>query len=155
MRSWVVVMIVTALLNDEVVEQAEDADGGGRVEFAGGFVGEDQGGRVGQGAGDGDALLLAAGEFVGAVPSASGESDRFEQFVGAASALADAGSGDAQREFDVLVGREQRQQSEGLEDEADAVASELGELALGVLGDVLAVDRDVPGGGRVPDLRSG
>ena len=80
---------------------------------------------------------------------ASGESDGFEQFLGAAAAFADAGPGDAQGEFDVLVGGEQGQQAEGLEDEADAMAAELGELAFVVLGDVLAVDRDVAGGGGV------
>ena len=136
-----------ALFDHEVVEQSEDRDGGGGVELAGWLIGEDQGGRVCQGPGDGDSLLLAAREFVGAVAGASGEADGFEQFFGAAAAFTDAGSGDAEGEFDVFVGGEQRQQSEGLEDEADSVAAELGELALVVLGDVLVIDCDVARGG--------
>jgi hypothetical protein len=40
------------------------------VERGGGFVGEDEAGLVGEGAGDGDALLLAAGEGVGQVVGA-------------------------------------------------------------------------------------
>ena len=41
-------------------ELIEHAIGGGFVEIAGGFVGQHQRGTVGERAGDGDALLLAA-----------------------------------------------------------------------------------------------
>ena len=47
----------------EVAQQLEDGAGGLRVEGAGGLVGEQHLGVAGQGAGDADALLLAAGEL--------------------------------------------------------------------------------------------
>jgi hypothetical protein len=51
----------------QVVEEIEDFFAGLGVEVAGGFVGEDDERAVGKGAGDGDALLLAAGKLVGLV----------------------------------------------------------------------------------------
>ena len=50
-----------------LAEHVQDGVGVFGVEVAGGLVGEDDGGAVDEGAGDGDALLLAAGELVGAV----------------------------------------------------------------------------------------
>lgn len=46
----------------EVDEDLEDGVAGCAVEVAGGFVGQEEGGFVDERAGDGDALLLAAGE---------------------------------------------------------------------------------------------
>ena len=46
-----------------VAQEGEDLVGGFAVQVAGRFVGEDKGGAVHQGAGDGDALLLAAREL--------------------------------------------------------------------------------------------
>ena len=85
-RSWVVVMMVTFLFLYEAAQEFEDADGGGGVEFAGGLVGEDEFGAVGQGASDRDALLFAAREFVWAVVGSAGEADHLHEFVGAAPA---------------------------------------------------------------------
>ena len=51
-----------AALAAEAVEVLEDEVGVGRVEVAGGFVGEDEGGLAGKGAGKGDALAFAGGE---------------------------------------------------------------------------------------------
>src|SRR5439155_13350629 len=45
------------------VEQVHDFDAGSRVQVAGRLVGQDDGGMVHQGAGDGDALALPAGEL--------------------------------------------------------------------------------------------
>src|ERR1700677_2467483 len=50
-----------------LAEHLEDGVGVFGVEIAGGLVGEDYGGAIDEGAGDGYALLLAAGELVGAV----------------------------------------------------------------------------------------
>ena len=49
----------------EFAEQRHDFFAGVAVEVAGRLVGEDQAGGVDQGAGDGDALLLAAGDARG------------------------------------------------------------------------------------------
>ena len=47
----------------EALEEAHDFIAGGGIEVAGGFVGEEDGGVVDEGASDGDALALAAGEL--------------------------------------------------------------------------------------------
>ena len=67
----------------EVVEEGHDLVAGLGVEVSGGLVGEDDGGLVDQGAGDGDALALTAGELVGLVHHAGAEVDGFEHGLGA------------------------------------------------------------------------
>ena len=57
---------------------------------------------VGQRAGDGDALLLAAGELHRAVVHARAEADHFEAFLGARVDVADILAGVAQGQADVL-----------------------------------------------------
>ena len=49
----------------ELAEEAEDVFAVGGIEITGGFIGEDERGAVDEGAGDGDALLFAAGELGG------------------------------------------------------------------------------------------
>ncbi len=49
-----------------LADQVQHLLGVGGVEGAGGLIGEDELGAIGQSAGDGDALLLADGEFLGA-----------------------------------------------------------------------------------------
>src|ERR1035438_1234193 len=49
------------------VKEGHDLQAGLGVQVAGGLVGEDDGGAVDQGTCDGDALPLAAGEFIGLV----------------------------------------------------------------------------------------
>src|SRR5690606_23298817 len=59
-------------------EGFEDEDAGGDVEGAGGLIAEQDAGALGDGAGDGDALLLAAGELAGEVIGAVGQADEGE-----------------------------------------------------------------------------
>ena len=106
---------------DEAAEELHDRAAGAGVELAGRLVGEQEGGLIGEGAGDGDALLLAAGEFVRAVLRAVAEADHVEQRPGALGAGAALGPGEAQRDLDVLGGAEDRDEAEGLEDEAEPV----------------------------------
>jgi len=49
----------------DLAEEVHDLAASDAVEGGGGLVGQHEGGLVGQGAGDGDALLLAAGELGG------------------------------------------------------------------------------------------
>ena len=98
------------------------------VERAGGLVGEDHARAADQGAGDGDALLLAAGELRRAVAAAivethAGEGPRGPR-SGPGGGPASCGSGD------VLLGGQRAEQVERLEDEADALAAQPGERAL-------------------------
>ena len=62
--SWVTMRMVLPSLT-MLFEEAEDGVGGLRIEIAGWLVGDDERRIVGHGAGDGDALLLPAGDFVG------------------------------------------------------------------------------------------
>ncbi len=65
-------------------QQFAEHDVGGRdIEIAGGFIGQQEFGRVGHGAGDGDALAFAAGELAGQMIGAAGKAEGFEQFQAA------------------------------------------------------------------------
>ena len=135
----------------EFLEDAHDFDAGLAVEVAGGFVGEEEGGVVDEGAGDGDALLLAAGELVGVVVGAGCEADGLEGlegagaagFGGVAVALVEEG------EFDVFEGGGAGEEVEALEDESDFLVADVGEFVAVELGDVCAVEEVVAGGGAV------
>ena len=107
-----------------VAEHLEDGVGVFGVEVAGGLVGEDDGGAVDERAGDGDALLLAAGELVGAVIEAALDAEHVgevvEERLSRALLVAGAEVGDVVGDLDVAHGGEGRQEVEALEDEADA-----------------------------------
>jgi len=60
---------------DHVQQHVEDSARRFRVEVAGGLVGQQDAGAVGEGAADGDALLFAAGQFGRAVGSSLGQAD--------------------------------------------------------------------------------
>ena len=79
MSSSCVTMTMVMPLIVEFLEHAHDLDAGLAVEVAGRFVGQQEGRLVDQGAGDGHALLLAAGKLVGMVVGAVGESHDLER----------------------------------------------------------------------------
>ena len=106
----------------------QHAGAGLRVEVAGRLVGEDDGRFGDQGAGDGDPLLLAAGELRGPVGAAVLEADGADQLLD--PLLVGLAAGDRERQHQVLLGAEDRQQVEELEDEAELVAAQLGQLAV-------------------------
>ena len=83
-------------------------------------VGEDDGGVVDEGAGDGDALFLAAGELVGTEIGAVAEADSFE---GDGGQLAGVAAGDA-GEGDVLGGGQGAEEVEVLEHESEVAGPE-------------------------------
>ena len=64
-----------------LAEHLEDGVGVFGVEVAGGLVGEDDGGAVDEGAGDGDALLFATGELVGAVIEAALDAEHVGEVI--------------------------------------------------------------------------
>ena len=76
-RSWVAMTHGGAGAVD-AVEQAHDADRGGRVEVAGGLVGQEDQRPVHEGPGDRHPLLLAAGELVREVVDLLGQADQLE-----------------------------------------------------------------------------
>src|SRR5712671_572339 len=86
----------------DFAEEEEDLLAGGAVEVAGGLVGEQDGGLIYERAGQGAALLLAAGEFAGSMLAAGAEADAVERLRDAAAALAAINFREAQRELDVF-----------------------------------------------------
>jgi hypothetical protein len=127
-------------LGVEIVEERHDLVAGLGVEVAGGFVGEDDGGLVDQGAGDGDALALAAGELVGLVHHAGAEVDGLEDGLGAGDALGGGGAVVDEGQLDVVQRGGAGEQVEGLEDEADLLVADAGEFVVVELADVVAVE---------------
>lgn len=141
MVSWVATSAVTFSLRTTAQQLHHGVPGLG-VELAGGLIGDEQGGVVGEGTGDGDPLLLAAGQLAGPLGGVVGEADEGQQQLDALLALAGVRAAQPQRDADVLGRAEDGDEAEGLEDEADAVAAQ-GEQALLVeAGEVEAVDID-------------
>ena len=97
-------------------------------------------GLVDEGAGDGDALALAAGELVGLVHHAGAEVDGLEDGFGAGDALGGGGAVVDEGQLDVVQRGGAGEQVEGLEDEADLLVADAGELVVVELGDVVAVE---------------
>jgi hypothetical protein len=124
----------------EGVKEGHDLDAGLGVEIAGGLVGEDDGGRVDQGAGDGNALALTTGELVGLVVHARLEADVGERLLGALDALGRRSAVVDEGQLDVVEGCGAGQQVEGLEDEANLLVADAGELVVVEFADELAVE---------------
>ena len=70
-----------AVLAHRPAHEVEDLGAGAGVEVAGRLVGEHDVGPGVEGAGDGDALLLAAGQLARAVAQAVGEADRVDDLT--------------------------------------------------------------------------
>jgi hypothetical protein len=87
----------------EAAQQPADVASVSGVEVGGGFVGEQDGGVVGEGAGDGDALFLAAGELVGPEAEPVPEPDAAEEVDGAGAGGVTDGAGEVAGELDVLA----------------------------------------------------
>ncbi len=91
-----------AELRAEFTEKIEDGFAGGGVEIAGGLVGEKDFRAIDESAGDGDALLFAAGEFRGAMAEPMGEADALEGFTDSCGAFGTVDFGEAKRKLDVF-----------------------------------------------------
>jgi hypothetical protein len=72
----------------------------------------------------------SSGELVRAVLRPLSEADKLEQLGDTVGTRAGLRPDQAQRDLDVLGGRQDREQAEGLEDEADGVAAESDQLPL-------------------------
>jgi hypothetical protein len=117
------------------------------VEVAGRLVGQDDTGIIDQSPGDGDALLLAAGQLHGAVIEAIAQADHVGQVeapfacpLGQVNALVEQGN------LDVLDNRVLRQQVVRLKDEAQIAAADLGQLVVVHLRNVLVAEEVLPAG---------
>ncbi len=135
------------LVVDEAPEEADDLEPHGRVELRGRLVGEHDGRAVGDRPRDRDALLLAAGQLLGAVREPGGQPHGPEHLFGAVRALARGEAGDAKSEVDVLESGHRRQQGDGLEDEPHPAPAQRVGLAVGERRHVPPVEPD-PARGR-------
>ena len=131
----------------ELLEDRQDVPRRRGVEVSGRLVREDQLGVGDERAGDGDALLLAAGELVGGVVDAVVEPDHPQR---AHRRLAPARRPAVEEgQLDVAPGGELLEQVELLEDEADAEVADVGELVVAHPHHVLAGEEVAPRGGDV------
>jgi hypothetical protein len=138
-----------AELGLQFAEKREDGFAGGGIEIARGFIGEKNFRAIDEGAGDGHALLFAAGEFGGAMAEAMREADTFKGFADARGTLGAIDFGEAKREFDIFLEGHARKEIEGLEDHADGGAAIAGEIEGRERGDIPAEGEDGAGGGAV------
>ena len=129
-----------------LAEHLQDGVGVFGVEVAGGLVGEDDGGAVDEGAGDGDSLLLASGQFIGAVVETALDAEHVGEVVEERLVEFSFGGrsqeGDVMGDLDVAHRGEGGKEVEALEDEADFGAAHPGALGVGEFGKVGAVDED-------------
>ena len=134
----------------QALEDLHDDLAGGRVEVAGGLVGQDDGRVAHEGARDGHALHLTAGKLVDLVVEVvDRQVDGGERRHGTRLALAHGDVAVDERQHDVPQHRGARQQVEALEHEADALPAHEGEVVVGKGGDVHALEPVGARGGRV------
>lgn len=138
-----------AALAVDLEEELVDSLAGGAVEVAGGLVAEQELGFEREGAGEGDALLLATRELAGAVADAVLEADLFEQGHAAVLHLTQRLALDQPGHGDVLEGGELGEQVVKLEDEADRLVAQGGQARAGQVGGRLPVEPDDAGAGQV------
>jgi hypothetical protein len=125
------------------------------VEISGRFVGQDDAWIVHQASSDRDALLLPAGKVDGEVVFDFSQADQIQEFVG-------SGDGffrnwflrDAVRHQDVFQCGEFGKQIMELEDESDRLVAKLGQLILGHIFGVDAVDDDLTVGRNVEGAKN-
>ena len=138
--SCVTITVVCPYGVDGAADEAEDLGRGLGVEVARRLVGEEHRRARHERAGDGDALLLAARELGGPVRAAVLEAGRRQELL-EPLALGPRAC-DRERQGDVLLRRQHREQVEELEDEADVATPELREVVVLERRDVDAVDLD-------------
>ena len=117
------------VVRDELLDQGHDFIGAFAVEVAGGLVAEQEGGIGDDGAGDGDALFLAAGELPGKVVHAVGQANDGKRGLDVRAALGLGEFGEQKRQLDVLKRGEHGNEVVHLEDEADVAGAPFGEIA--------------------------
>jgi hypothetical protein len=112
----------------EGLEQRHDLDARPRVEVARRLVRQNHPRPPDERAGDGDPLLLPAGELIGVMMHPAAEADPQERLGRARAPLATAHAGVEQRQLDVLERAGAGQQVEALEDEPERFVADLREL---------------------------
>src|SRR5450759_2644333 len=112
----------------DAAENGQDLSSGTTVQIAGGLIGEDQFGLVGQSPGDGHALLLPTRQLIRAVVLPFFKPDQPQAIEHPLAPLAYGHTFDAQHQFDIFVGRIVGRKAKGLEDKTHLLAAEMGQL---------------------------
>lgn len=113
------------------------------VKIAGWLVGKKQSRRIGDGAGNCDALLLAAGKLAGAMRATMADAHIIEKLAGPLSGFLPGKPGDQLRHHDIFERREFRQQMVELVDKADFAAADGGAFLIAQAVTGMAVDVDL------------
>ena len=135
----------------DVLDQLQDVLGGLGVQSRGGLVAEQDFGVRGQGTGDGDALLLSAGELGRIGVRLVGQADDLQQLLGLLLGIGGLHAGDLHGKTDIFQTSPLHEQVELLKDHADGTAL-LDELLGGHNAQVLAVNDHLTGGGTLQQV---
>src|ERR1035437_8673027 len=136
-------------LGIQFIENFHNLHAGGGIEIAGGFIGQDDERIVDQRAGNGHALLLAAGKFKGFVIDPIRESDARGKFAGAFPAFVFGTILVVERDFDVLHHRKLLDEIVRLENETKPRSTNSGEGVVIHARHILATEQIVAGRGPV------
>ena len=123
----------------KTVEQSHDLHAGLGVEVASGFVGKDDRGLVHQSPGDGHALSLSTGKFVGLMLHAGFHAHSAERSPCTLHPFFGGDAGINQGEFDIVQRGRACQQVEGLEDESNFFVANAGEFVIVEFADLLPI----------------
>ncbi len=138
---------VCAEVGDGAAQEREHLCPRPRVEVAGGLIGVHDLGLGGERTCDGDPLLLPAGQLRGAVVQPVRQADGADDM--AQPRFVRLRAGEVEREGDVLLRGQHRQQVVGLEDEAEPLAAQQRELSVGQRPELDVAQPDLPAGERV------
>jgi len=128
----------------EFEEHVDDRSARFVVEVAGRFVGEENFRAVDKSAGQGHALLLAAGELRRVMAGAVAEADATEDFAG--GLLRAAHAAQLERHENIFQRGQRGEELETLENETGGGIAQGGDGVLVEVVEAAAVERDVPGG---------
>ena len=125
------------------------------IQGAGRLVGQQDGGPVDKSARNGDALPLAARQFVGLVQHALLQINRTQRFARALFPFGGRNTRINQRQLDIVQGGGSGQQVKRLKNKADFLVSDAGKFVVVHFADQLAVQEVVAFGWAYPGTRSG
>lgn len=117
-------------ISGKLGEELNHDGAGGGIEVAGGFIGEEDGGAVDEGAGDGGALELAARELVRTMVGAIAQTDSGEEFMGAGFGGGGNATGEEEGKKNVFLDGEGGKEMEELKNEANFEATKGGEFVV-------------------------
>jgi len=131
----------------QIIDELQDRLAGLRVKITRRLIGHDDRGIHDEGTGDGDALLLPAGQFLGAMRESIAEADEVQLLDRPNMSLLARHLLVEERDHHVVDDRQFADQVEGLEDEADLPSAHLAQFVVRHLGDVSTI-KDVRPRGR-------